>query len=60
MELCIAVILAHSANESKAATKDTESKEGLDGCLASENLETPDSHPENIMVTHVRLLMLFY
>ncbi|XP_060100518.1 serine/threonine-protein phosphatase 6 regulatory subunit 2 [Heteronotia binoei] len=53
VELCIAVILAYSANESKAATKDTENKEGLDGCTASEDLEASDSHPENIMVTHL-------
>ncbi|XP_015270999.1 PREDICTED: serine/threonine-protein phosphatase 6 regulatory subunit 2 [Gekko japonicus] len=53
VELCIAVILAHSANESNAATKETENKEGLDECAASENVETSDSHPENIMVTHL-------
>ncbi|XP_048355407.1 serine/threonine-protein phosphatase 6 regulatory subunit 2 isoform X2 [Sphaerodactylus townsendi] len=53
VELCVAVILAHSANESKSATKDTENKEGPDGCAASEDLEVPVSPPENIMVTHL-------
>nr|XP_056701832.1 serine/threonine-protein phosphatase 6 regulatory subunit 2 [Euleptes europaea] len=53
VELCIAVILAHSANESKSTTTDMENKEGLDGGPASEDLEVPISHPENVMVTHL-------
>ncbi|XP_077196738.1 serine/threonine-protein phosphatase 6 regulatory subunit 2 isoform X2 [Paroedura picta] len=53
VELCIAVILAPSTNESNAATKQTENNEGLDGGATAENFEASDSHPENIMVTHL-------
>ncbi|KAL8222593.1 UNVERIFIED_CONTAM: Serine/threonine-protein phosphatase 6 regulatory subunit 2 [Gekko kuhli] len=58
VELCIAVILAHSANEGHAAPGETENKEGLDECAASENVETLDSHPENVMVTHAQQAMV--
>ncbi|XP_054843910.1 serine/threonine-protein phosphatase 6 regulatory subunit 2 isoform X2 [Eublepharis macularius] len=53
VELCIAVILAHSTNESESAPKATENEAALDGSVASEDLEVPGSSPENIMVTHL-------
>uniref|UniRef100_A0A8C8RJT6 Protein phosphatase 6 regulatory subunit 2 n=1 Tax=Pelusios castaneus TaxID=367368 RepID=A0A8C8RJT6_9SAUR len=54
VELCIAAILSHSVQEGKSATNDLESKEEvLNGNVITENLETPDHNPENVMVTHL-------
>ncbi|XP_061493914.1 serine/threonine-protein phosphatase 6 regulatory subunit 2 isoform X2 [Rhineura floridana] len=54
VELCIAVILAHSVNESKLAMSKMENTEGTDGNEALENSEAPEnSSPKNIMVTHL-------
>ncbi|XP_008936554.1 PREDICTED: serine/threonine-protein phosphatase 6 regulatory subunit 2, partial [Merops nubicus] len=54
VELSIAAILSHSVQEGKTTTNDPESKEEvLNGNVATENSETPESSPENIMVTHL-------
>ncbi|XP_061224086.1 serine/threonine-protein phosphatase 6 regulatory subunit 2 isoform X1 [Neopsephotus bourkii] len=54
VELSIAAILSHSAQEGKpTTTNDLESKEEvLNGNVATENTETPEN-TENIMVTHL-------
>ncbi|XP_065524213.1 serine/threonine-protein phosphatase 6 regulatory subunit 2 [Lathamus discolor] len=54
VELSIAAILSHSAQEGKTTTtNDLESKEEvLNGNMATENTETPEN-TENIMVTHL-------
>lgn len=58
VELSIAAILSHSVQERKTTTNDLESKEEvLNGNVATENLETPENNTENIMVTHVSLVM---
>uniref|UniRef100_A0A7M4ECE4 Protein phosphatase 6 regulatory subunit 2 n=1 Tax=Crocodylus porosus TaxID=8502 RepID=A0A7M4ECE4_CROPO len=54
VELCIGAILSHSVHEGKTTTNDQENKEEvLNGNVTTENSETPDSRPENIMVTHL-------
>ncbi|XP_010010107.1 PREDICTED: serine/threonine-protein phosphatase 6 regulatory subunit 2 isoform X2 [Nestor notabilis] len=55
VELSIAAILSHSAQEGKTTTtNDLESKEEvLNGNVATENIETPENNTENIMVTHL-------
>ncbi|XP_029868877.1 serine/threonine-protein phosphatase 6 regulatory subunit 2 isoform X2 [Aquila chrysaetos chrysaetos] len=54
VELSIAAILSHSVQEGKTITNDLESKEEvLNGNVATENLEAPESNTENIMVTHL-------
>ncbi|NXK78064.1 PP6R2 phosphatase, partial [Amazona guildingii] len=55
VELSIAAILSHSAQEGKTTTtNDLESKEEvLNGNVATENTETPENNTENIMVTHL-------
>ncbi|XP_009982583.1 PREDICTED: serine/threonine-protein phosphatase 6 regulatory subunit 2, partial [Tauraco erythrolophus] len=55
VELSIAAILSHSAQEGRATANELESKEEvLNGNVATtENLETPESSAENIMVTHL-------
>ncbi|NXU76085.1 PP6R2 phosphatase, partial [Oreotrochilus melanogaster] len=54
VELSIAAILSHSVQEVKTTTNDTENKEEvLNGNVATENVETPENNPENIMVTHL-------
>lgn len=56
VELSIAAILSHSAQEGKTTTTDLESKEEvLNGNVATENSEPLDNSAENIMVTHVSL-----
>ncbi|KFQ70407.1 Serine/threonine-protein phosphatase 6 regulatory subunit 2, partial [Phaethon lepturus] len=58
VELSIAAILSHSVQEGKTTTNDLESKEEvLNGNVATESLETPENNTENIMVTHVSLVM---
>lgn len=58
VELSIAAILSHSVQEGKTITNDLESKEEvLNGNVATENLETPENNTENIMVTHVSLVV---
>lgn len=58
VELSIAAILSHSVQEGKTTTNDLESKEEvLNGNVATENLEAPENNTENIMVTHVSLVM---
>lgn len=58
VELCIAAILSHSVYEGKSTTNDLENKEEvLNGNVTTENLKTPDHSPENVMVTHVSLVM---
>ncbi|NWR60680.1 PP6R2 phosphatase, partial [Bucorvus abyssinicus] len=54
VELSIAAILSHSAQEGKTTTTDLESKEEvLNGNVATENSEPPENSAENIMVTHL-------
>uniref|UniRef100_A0A8C3KKE3 Protein phosphatase 6 regulatory subunit 2 n=1 Tax=Calidris pygmaea TaxID=425635 RepID=A0A8C3KKE3_9CHAR len=54
VELSIAAILSHSVQEGKTTTNDLESKEEvLNGNVATENSETPETTAENIMVTHL-------
>ncbi|NXN27046.1 PP6R2 phosphatase, partial [Nycticryphes semicollaris] len=54
VELSIAAILSHSVQEGKTTTNDLESKEEvLNGNVATENSETPETSVENIMVTHL-------
>lgn len=58
MELSIAAILSHSVQEGKPTTADPESKdEVLNGNVATENSQPPENTPENIMVTHVSLVV---
>uniref|UniRef100_A0A8B9PV61 Protein phosphatase 6 regulatory subunit 2 n=1 Tax=Apteryx owenii TaxID=8824 RepID=A0A8B9PV61_APTOW len=58
VELSIAAILSHSVQEGKTTTNDLEGKEEvLNGNVATESLETPENNTENIMVTHVSLVM---
>lgn len=58
VELSIAAILSHSVQEGKTTTNDLESKEEvLNGNVATESLETPENNTENIMVTHVSLVV---
>lgn len=57
VELSIAAILSHSVQEGRTITNDPESREEvLNGNVATENLETPETNTENIMVTHVSLV----
>ncbi|NWU70809.1 PP6R2 phosphatase, partial [Pterocles burchelli] len=54
VELSIAAILSHSVQEGKTTTTDPESKEEvLNGNVASESAEAPETNTENIMVTHL-------
>ncbi|XP_074429199.1 serine/threonine-protein phosphatase 6 regulatory subunit 2 isoform X1 [Larus michahellis] len=54
VELSIAAILSHSVQEGRTITNDPESREEvLNGNVATENLETPETNTENIMVTHL-------
>lgn len=58
VELSIAAILSHSVQEGKPTTADPESKdEVLNGNVAAENSQPPENTPENIMVTHVSLVV---
>ncbi|KAM6100994.1 serine/threonine-protein phosphatase 6 regulatory subunit 2 [Pterocles gutturalis] len=54
VELSIAAILSHSVQEGKTTTTNLESKEEvLNGNVASESVEAPETNTENIMVTHL-------
>ncbi|XP_069717313.1 serine/threonine-protein phosphatase 6 regulatory subunit 2 [Phaenicophaeus curvirostris] len=54
VELSIAAILSHSAQEGKPTTNGQESKdEVLNGNVATENVDAPETTAENIMVTHL-------
>ncbi|NXJ84297.1 PP6R2 phosphatase, partial [Trogon melanurus] len=54
VELSIAAILSHSVQEGKTTSNDPASKEEvLNGNVAVESSETPESNTENIMVTHL-------
>ncbi|KAM6306990.1 serine/threonine-protein phosphatase 6 regulatory subunit 2-like [Podargus strigoides] len=54
VELSIAAILSHSVQEGKTTTNDLHSKEEvLNGNVATENTEPPETNTENIMVTHL-------
>ncbi|NWU55042.1 PP6R2 phosphatase, partial [Dromas ardeola] len=54
VELSIAAILSHSVQEGRTITNDPESREEvLNGNVATENSETPETNTENIMVTHL-------
>ena len=58
VELSIAAILSHSVQEGRTTTNDPESKEEvLNGNVAAENAGTPEHNAENIMVTHVSLVV---
>lgn len=58
VELSIAAILSHSVQEGKPTTADPESKdEVLNGNVATENSQPPENAPENIMVTHVSVVV---
>ncbi|NXN99255.1 PP6R2 phosphatase, partial [Rhinopomastus cyanomelas] len=54
VELSIAAILSHSAQEGKAAATEAESKEEvLNGNVGTESSEAPGHSSESIMVTHL-------
>ncbi|NWX71777.1 PP6R2 phosphatase, partial [Alca torda] len=54
VELSIAAILSHSVQEGRTITNEPESREEvLNGNVATENVETPGTSAENIMVTHL-------
>lgn len=58
VELSIAAILSHSVQEGKPTTTDPESKdEVLNGNVATDNSQPPENSAENVMVTHVSLVV---
>ncbi|XP_019365253.1 PREDICTED: serine/threonine-protein phosphatase 6 regulatory subunit 2 isoform X2 [Gavialis gangeticus] len=53
VELCIGAILSHSVHEGKTTNDQENKEEVLSGNVTTENSDTPDNRPENIMVTHL-------